>query len=483
MKEYNTSIFIFRRDFHLDDNIGLINALQKSEVVIPIFILTPEQLIKNKYKSDNCVQFMMESLDDLNAHLHKKNSKLFFFFDTPHIILHKILQSNDEIDAVFLNRDYTPYSKERDLKLQKICEKNDVVFEGSYEDSLLYPVGSVRTGSSSLLTSGGAGTVYTKFTPYFNAASKHKVNDLHKNNYTNYISKSHKIMHEFKGTIHKFYEYNRDIAVKGGRNEAIKILKNIKKFKKYNKERNYLNVPTTKLSAYIKFGCVSIREVYHVVKKALGTRNDLIKQLYWREFYYNVLDAHPNTLSDNWKEKNLKSQYKKVPWITYDNATTEQKKQWKAWKDGKTGYPIVDACMHEMNTTGFMHNRGRMIVSSFLVKNMFWHYAEGEKYFAQHLVDYDPANNLGGWGWISGSHADTQPFFRVFSPILQSMHYDPDCLYIKKWLPELKNVPNDHIHEWQKYYKDHLDIDYSEPILDYSATAKKAIDKYKKVLY
>ena len=472
VKVYNKSIFIFRRDHRLDDNIGLIEALNKSIHVIPIFIFTPEQLINNKFKSDNCVQFMIESLEDLDKQLKKKGSRLFYFFGKPCEVVDKIVKKMD-VNAVFVNRDYTPYSKIRDEKIKEVCDKNNIVFE-SHEDVLLQPVGSIRNGS---------GEIYKKFTPFFNTAKKIAVKKPIKNTHTNYLAKKNKIVGEFKGNTNKFYQYNDHLAVHGGRDLGLKIVIGIKKFKKYNDERNTLATPTTKLSAYIKFGCVSIREVYQKMKSVLGAKNDLIKQLYWREFYHNILEYYPNTLSLNWKEKNLKDQYKKVKWLTYETANAEQKKQWHAWCDGKTGYPVVDAAMRELNVTGFMHNRGRLIVSSFLVKNMFFHYAEGEKYFAQHLVDYDPANNIGGWAWISGSSVDSQQYFRVLSPISQSLRFDTDCLYIKKWIPELKDVPNEHIHEWGDNYDNYPDVAYPKPILDYSETAKKVIKKYKEALY
>lgn len=473
--KYNKSLFIFRRDLRLEDNIGLINSLKKSDVVIPIFIFTKEQLVDNEFKSNNSVQFMMESLDDLNESLLKKGSRLFYFFGEPNKIIDKIIK-NENVDSVFVNRDYTPYSKERDNLILNTCNKHNINFE-SFEDILLHPVGSIKTGQ---------GNIYTKFTPYYNNAIKIKVNEVNKNNFKNYYPKKNKIIGEFKGNKNKFYTYNKNIAVNGGRILALKILSNIQNYKNYNNERNLLSINTTRLSAYIKFGCISIREVYYKMKEKLGIKNDLIKQLIWREFYYNLAEFFPHTLSSNIKERNFNQKYNKVPWITYDKASISQIKMWEAWCSGKTGFPIVDACMNELNTTGFMHNRGRLIVSSFLVKNMFWSPHEGEKYFSQHLVDVDRAVNssgAGNWGWVAGNGVDVQPYFRVFSPILQSKNYDKDCKYIKKWIPELENVPNVHIHEWYIHYKNYPNINYPKPILDYSKTAKKTIEKYKKALF
>lgn len=468
MKEYMKSIFIFRRDYRLTDNIGLLEALARSIEVIPIFIFTPEQLVNNPYKSDNAVQFMIESLEDLNEQLKAKGSRLFYFFGKPNVVLDHIIKKTKP-DAVYVNRDYTPYSKKRDEALEKVCTKNNVKFH-SYEDVLLYPVGTIRTGSDE---------IYTKFTPYFNKAKKVKVDDVKQNKYNNYFSGKKKITGEFKGNKGKFYEYNENLAVRGGREKAMKILGNIQKFKKYNEERNTLSKETTRLSAYIKFGCVSIREVYHKIKDELGMKNDLIKQLYWREFYYNIGEFNTKILEE---KKNFKKAYDKIPWITYDKASDKQKEQWKAWCEGTCGVPIVDAGMRQLKS-GYVENRARLIVASFLIKDMFWSPFEGEKYYAKYLTDYDWIVNILNWQWVSGGGHDTMPFFRVFSPFRQSLQYDTDCKYVKQWIPELKDVPNEHIHEWDKYYHLYPHVNYPKPMLEHSSSAKKTIEKYKKALY
>lgn len=471
MKQYKTSIFIFRRDYRLTDNTGLIKALKLSETVVPCFIFTPEQLIDNDYKSNNCVQFMIESLEDLDSQLNNKGSRLFYFFDDPVSTLKDVIK-DVKIDAMFVNMDYTPYSKRRDSGIRDLCEKNNIMFH-SIEDALLQPVGTILNGSKER---------YSKFTPFFNTAKKIKVRHIEKNKFTNYYGKDNKIKKEFKGDIHQFYKKNPDLAVHGGRNLAKKILGKIDIFKNYNKERNIVAKQTTRLSAYIKFGCVSIREVYYKIKEELGG-NDLIKQLYWREFYYHVGDANTEKIE---KKLNFKSVYDKVPWITYKTATETEKKMFHAWCDGMTGFPIVDAGMRQLNTTGFMENRTRLIVASFLVKDMFWTPFDGDKYFSQNLVDIDLIVNcgsIGNWAWVSGGGTDTQPFFRVFSPVKQSMKYDPECIYIKRWIPELKDVLNDHIHQWDQYYEKYPNVKYPKPILDHSKMVDKAVKKYKKALY
>jgi deoxyribodipyrimidine photo-lyase len=468
---YDVSIFIFRRDLRLSDNIGLMKALKESKVVVPVFIFTPEQLIKNKYKSDNAVQFMMESLEDLDKDLRGKNSRLFYFFGTPHGIINKLITKLDA-DAVYVNMDYTVYSTERDIKISEVCKKHDIELISS-EDYLFHPVGSVRTGSD---------TVYTKFTPYFNKAKSKKVPNFTKNSRSNYYSKTKDIVGEFKGKKDKFYKYNDSIAVNGGRDNALKILRGIKQFKSYNKDRNTLHMNTTRLSAYIKFGNVSIREVYHVFKDKLGGDNDLIKQLFWREFYFNISYYYPHTLGKLKTNRNFNKKYNKVSWMNLNKATVDQKKKWTAWVEGETGYPAVDACMRELNETGYMHNRGRLIVASFLTKNLMWNWEDGEMYFSNKLIDYDPSVNNGNWQWVSSSGVDSQPYFRVFNPWTQSERFDKETIYIKHWIPELKDVPAKHIHKWNEYWEEYDDVDYPEPIVDHSKTRENAIKKYKKAL-
>ena len=449
------SIFIFRRSFRLHDNTGLINSLKESKKVIPIFIFTPEQIKKNSFKSHNAVQFMIESLEELNLELKKKKSKLYFFYGKQHKVISK-LKKNLDIDAVYVNKDYTPYAVKRDKLIKKTCEKNNILFK-EFEDILLRPIGSTKTSNG----------VYQKFTPYFRASSINKVNKPIKNTYKNYYKKE--IENEYKKNIHKFYEKNDDILLKGGRKNALKKLNKIEKFKKYNDERNILSLSTTHLSAYIKFGCISIREVYYKLKEKLGNKNQLISQLHWRDFYYNICFYKPHVIGNSLKEK-----YDKIKW-------ENDSKLFKKWKKGKTGYPVVDACMTELNTTGYMHNRGRLIVASFLVKILLIDWRKGEKYFATKLTDYDVSVNNGNWQWVAGTGADSQPYFRIFNPWTQSKKFDLDCKYIKKWIPELESVDNKDIHQWDLKHGNYDNI-YIKPIVDYKKRRQLALDTYKKVV-
>ena len=456
---YNLSLFIFTRDLRLIDNTTLNLALKNSKKVIPIFILNPSQLNEkeNSYKSDKCVQFMMECLDELNSELKKSGSKLFFFYGDTETIIKKIIKFV-ELDGIFINKDYTPYAKKRQGELEKICKDFELDFICE-EDYML---------NGSQLATKADGSTYLKFTPYYRAAQKIKKRDINTKKYKNYISKTMTFPFEYKKSIHGFYKENKNVWVRGGRKNALKILTKIKNYKNYNKDREFPSLlGTTSLSAYLKFNVLSIREVFESFSSKLASSNHLITQLYWRDFYMQIMDNHKVIKSS------MKEYYNKIKWS--NNAS------WiKKWKEGKTGIPIIDAAMRQMNTTGWMHNRCRMIVSNFFVKIMRCDWMIGEKYFAQNLVDYDPANNNGGWQWSASTGTDSQPYFRVFSPWRQAETYDKECKYIKKYIPELKDVDNKVILKWNEMYEDYSNISYPKPMIeDMAAEFKKTLKLYK----
>ena len=457
---YDLSLFIFTRDLRLVDNTSLNLALKNSKKVIPIFILNPSQLNEkeNSYKSDNCVQFMMECLDELNSDLKKIDSRLFYFYGDNETIIKKIIKYAD-IQAIYINRDYTPFAKKREKEIEKICNLNKINFICE-EDYML-------TGSNTVLK--GDGTTYLKFTPYYRAAQKIKKRKVDTKKYTNYISKTTKFPFEYKKSIHEFYEENDNVWVRGGRKNALNILKKIKNYKNYNKDREIPSLlGTTSLSAYLKFNVVSIREVFETFTSKLASSNHLITQLYWRDFYMQIMANHDVIKSA------MKESYNTIKWE--NNAGLIKK-----WKEGKTGIPIIDAAMRQMNTTGWMHNRCRMIVSNFFVKIMRCDWMIGEKYFAQNLVDYDPANNNGGWQWSASTGTDSQPYFRVFSPWRQAETYDKECEYIKRYVPELKDVPNKVILKWDELWEDYKNISYPKPMIqDIQDEFKKTLKLYQK---
>jgi len=278
--------------------------------------------------------------------------------------------------------------------------------------------------------------------------------------------------------IDDYYDENENINVRGGRSNGLSIVKNMGKFKDYSKKRDILTYKTTFLGAHNHFGTVSIREVYWRMVNKLGKASGLIVELIWRDFYANICYRFPHVLKGqvSGKNKSYKEEYDNIKWHT-------NKKWFDAWCKGLTGFPVIDAGMRQMNTTGYMHNRNRMITCSFLYKDMHIDWRLGEKYFASKLVDYDPMSNSGGHMWTCGNGTDAQPWFRIFNPWTQQMKFDEDCEYIKKWIPELKDVSNKDIHNWwkleihEKYIKE--GNKYIAPILDHDEERLNTIKLYK----
>ncbi|MCL4360936.1 DNA photolyase family protein, partial [Candidatus Dependentiae bacterium] len=426
MKKFNKSLFIFRRDLRIEDNTGLIAALKESSVVVPCFIFDPRQVGKeNSFASSNSIQFMIESLQDLKKQLNANHAKLYLFYGIAENVVNKLIKQ-EKIDAIFLNRDYSPFSIKRDKKIEKICKDHNIYFQ-SYNDLLLNQPEDIKSGS---------GTPYSIFTPFYKAAVKKKINLPEKNNFKNYYSE--KILgHNEKISSKILKKENEYIAQHGGTQHCLKILKNIKQFKDYEKTRNFPSIDTTKLSAHNKFGTCSIRTIYHSIGKKLGYHHSLLRQLYWRDFFIHVLFNFPDVLGHPYHKK-----FKNLKW-------NNNKKNFEKWCNGQTGFPLVDAGMRQLNKIGFMHNRVRMVVASFLVKDLHIDWRWGEKYFAQKLVDYDVALNNGNWQWNASTGCDAQPYFRIFNPWLQQKRFDPKAEYIKKWIPELKDISEKDILNWQ----------------------------------
>ncbi len=453
-KKFQRALFIFRRDLRLEDNTGLIFALKEAKEVIPCFIFTPEQIEKNSYRSDHSLQFMIESLEELGSSLKDKNGKLYLFHGEPKEIIEKCI-SELKIDAVVVNEDYTPYSIKRDHAIESVCKKHKVSFH-SFEDALLHP-------PSETLKSDGK--PYTIFTPFYRNASKlevpHPVSNRHDNYYT------HQVAFASKQSLYDELLPKRALSPQGGRNNALKILKKISSFADYESLRDFpAEDSTTHLSAHLKFNTCSIREVYWSISKHLGDSSELLRSLYWRDFFSSIAFYFPYVFSGAFHQK-----FDKIKWSDDMGA-------FKKWCAGNTGFPIVDAGMRELNQTGFMHNRVRMIVGSFLVKDLHINWRWGEKYFARKLTDYDPAINNGNWQWIASTGCDAQPYFRVFNPWNQSLKFDPECTYIKKWVPELSSVDPKRIHKW---YLEEETPTYPAAMLDHAVESKKAIETYKKV--
>jgi deoxyribodipyrimidine photo-lyase len=430
------SLFIFRRDLRLEDNTGLIEAMRSSKEVIPCFIFDPAQVGNNVYKSGNALQFMVESLRDLEKQLEKKGGILFLFYGEPERIVSDLI-GKGEVNSVFVNRDYTPFSRMRDKGILDVCMSKNISFR-SFGDCLLNEPESVLKKD---------GKPYTVFTHFYNKSLENKVRAPQKNDLNN------------------FYRKEIALSVGNGIYEKIcqkadrKILENIGEHGNYAKTRDYPSKRTTLLSAHLKFGTLSVRGVYQEISKKLGTTHPLLRQLYWRDFFTYIGYHFPKVFGSSFHEK-----YDRIRW-SYD------KENFKSWCAGLTGFPIVDAGMWELKETGFMHNRVRMIAASFLTKDLHIDWRWGEKYFAQKLFDYDPCVNNGNWQWSASTGCDAQPYFRIFNPWLQQKKFDPDCEYIKKWVPELSKLKPEEIHSLSKRRPPKL-RDYPTPIVDHKTEAQ-----------
>ena len=468
------NIFIFHRDLRLQDSTSLIAQIKEFGNVVPIFILTPEQIGKSTdFYNSNSIQFMCESLNDLSKNINKKNGKMYFFKGDNIKVLESI-HKNNPINSISFNIDYTPYARKRDLDIKTFCDSHNINCIMK-EDYLLYDLLNGQTNKAD-------GTEYSVFTPFKNHCMKNlkvrkpdtfktfkfkKVKELEDNNY--YVDEKH---------LDTMYTFNEHLVVNGGRNNAKKILKNIKEWKDYNKCRDFFTYKTTHLSAHNHFTTISIRELYWTILEKLGKDNNIISELHWRDFFSNMVyhNQHMlrNQISKN-KNKTFKEKYNHINW-------KYNKDLQKRWEDGNLGIPMVDACMRELNKTGYMFGRGRMIVSSYLTKNLLHSWHEGDKYFARKLVDYSPMMNVGNWCWQIGG-VDSQQFLRIFNPYIQSKKFDSECKYIKKWIPELENVPPKDIHNWPETCNLHIKngCTYIAPASDYAKSRIEGLNELKHI--
>lgn len=442
------TIFIFRRDFRLNDNIALIKACKQSNKVIPIFIFDPYQVDKhnkNKYYiSNNAIQFMCESLEDLNKQL---KGKLSYFYGRPWDIIDKLLKNNNDIDAVAFNNDYSKYSLYRDKKIRKVCDKYDV-------DTIEYSYDLTLHNHEKVLKADG--NMYLVFSAYYKKALNFPITSIVKNTYNNYI----KIPSKYK----RKYIVNNNVYVHGGRANALKILRNLGN---YDECRDFMSYKTTRLSGYLKFGCVSIRECYRVFKNI-----ELRKQLYWRSFYFLISQYVKNDYNTF-----IDPRFSKIKW---ENNPELWKKMWT----GNTGYLVIDAAVRELNTTGYMHNRGRLLTGNFSVKilllNPFHPKWGGQVYFSRMLIDGSYAQNVHNYSWVTGDKLDPSGMRfgkgisgRVFDP-RKFKKWDPECEYVKKWLPKLKDVPNKFLFNWETHCHKYKHL-HPSPIVDFSNRKNKWI--------
>ncbi len=449
MKIYSLSLFIFRRDLRLYDNTALNQAAEQSEQVLTCFIFDPQQVgDSNTYKSTNAMQYMIESLLDLSQACLDNKGNLYTFYGNTHDIVNMLLQKLP-IEAVFYNKDYTPFSQIRDAALTTLCTTLNK-YHHAYDDALLNAPQAITTKNT---------TPYLIFTPYFKAALQKqptKPITKHGSFYTNPILDIPAIDLTKELTPHGTILTTKNplIALHGGRSATQQQVVHLHDFEMYEHKRDLPCYKTTQLSAALKFGTYSVREILAAVYEQLGIHHPLARQLYWRDFFTSIAYNYPHVFGHAFHKK-----FDALPW-------KNDSKLFAQWQQGLTGFPIVDAGMRELISTGFMHNRVRMITGSFLVKDLHIDWQWGERFFAQHLIDYDPAVNNGNWQWVASTGCDAQPYFRIFNPWLQQKKFDPECMYIKKWIPELRNITPQRIHGWYKEKNPHNG--YPLPCVDHT---------------
>ncbi len=469
---YDYAVVVFRRDLRIHDNPAINFALTHAKHIIPIFIFDPEQInATNEWRSIASIKFMLESLLDLNNQLIEEKGLLHFYKGDPAKVISqlvKFISQNSASDSpkicVCFNADYTPFSKKRDVyiteKLAKIknCDcrqfhdlllkvsldlqhqpykKFTPFFKAYGKSSYVNPVESLAKSKSKNKPYISLGREFAQYAKskdlqIIKPAEIHDTVDLEKTPNLNKITKY------FGAFLPKelISGFDANSLIVGGRRAAFKLLHVAAKTqKKYANTRDTLSIETTRLSAHNKFGTVSIREVYEVFAKISKT---LVQQLYWREFYYILMASDPHALT---------GPYSNMATIQWSKSASD----FARWTSGTTGFPVVDAAMRELNATHYMHNRGRMIVASFLVKDLRINWRWGERYFATQLVDYDPAQNNYNWQWVAGTGPFAAPYFRVFNPWAQGAHHDPEAEYIKKWIPALRDLPAKVIHNWAEY--------------------------------
>jgi deoxyribodipyrimidine photo-lyase len=458
--QHQRSLYIFRRDLRLEDNTALITALKESREVVPAFIFDPRQYDagKNKYFSAPAFAFLLQALNDVDQQLRKRGSRLHVYEGRPDAVVRDLIR-NDGVQAVYMNKDHTPFARARDTQIQKICEVHKAPCL-IYDDTTLSPIEQVCTQ---------AGTPYTVFTPFMRKARTYPAPSLARNTHKNYISNTVSTTTVAVPLDHFFSKTPSPVPLPGGRSAGLRTLRNLSFLGAYGTARNIPAIAgTSGLSPHHRFGTISIRETYHAVADARHKdKEQFVSELYWRDFYYHIAHHFPHVFGAP-----LQAWGEAIPW-------RNDAQDIAAWEQGMTGVPIVDAGMRQLNTTGWMHNRVRMIVASFLVKNLLVDWRIGEQYFARHLVDYDPSVNNGSWQWSAQVGTDPRPL-RIFNPYTQAKNYDPEGIYIQQYVPELRDVESALLADGKERSYATLVPGYPAPIVDIRTSYHRARDVYTK---
>lgn len=461
--KYSLGVFWFRRDLRLSDNVGLYHALQECEKVLPIFIFD-KNILSSLSSYDKRVDFIYESILSLNQSLQNYQGNLQIFFSTPEEAFQKLLDSFP-IEAVYCNEDYEPYANHRDLAVQNFLLNHHIDFT-SYKDQVIFAKNDILNSQNQ---------PFHVFTHYKNAWLK-KIQTQHYQDFTPQRYSFLPIPFTIPDLESLGFEKTNLFSsqLQPGENGAKILIEHFfKKIDSYHIQRDFPNISgTSYLSIYNRFGLVSIRsfirKLFSLQSLSEG-KSIWLSELIWREFYMQLLHHYPRIAKEPFQ-----TQYIHFPWE--NNLELFQQ-----WALGQTGIPIIDAAMNQLNKTGYMHNRLRMIVASFLTKDLLIDYRLGEQYFSEKLLDFDLAANNGGWQWAASTGCDAAPYFRMFSPIRQSEKFDKDALFIQKYLPIFQNVPIKMIHTPWVYEKElqefgvRLGENYPKPIVNLSTRRKEVL--------
>lgn len=429
----SVNIFWFRRDLRLTDNAGLYHALRSGQQVLPIFIFDRHILDALEDKSDRRVSFIHEALKNIQEKLVKLKSSLQVYYGFPEEVFAQLLSEHD-ISMVFTNGDYEPYALKRDESIRKLLRRSGAELK-TFKDQVIFEKDEVVKSD---------GKPYTVFTPY-SKQWKSRLNAFYQQSYP-----AEKYYDQFFRQKPPAIPSLKSMGFESADASFPSANPDEELLKFYHEERDYPSKRTSRMGVHLRFGTVSIREL---ARLAVSLNETYLNELIWREFYQMILWHFPHVGNGH----AFKKEYELIAW-------RNNEKEFERWCNGTTGYPIVDAGMRELNETGFMHNRVRMVTASFLTKHLLIDWRWGEAYFAQKLLDFDLASNNGGWQWAAGSGCDAAPYFRIFNPALQTKKFDPQFKYIQKWVPEFQ------------------EFTYPKPIVEHEFARVRCLEVYKKAL-
>ena len=427
------SIFWFRRDLRLHDNKALFHALQSEEKILPIFIFDID-ILKKIPKDDARISFIYSELKAMNMHLESFGTEIKMFHGNPKEVF-KSLMKNYTIVKVFTNHDYEPYAIKRDLDIKKLVSSNKIDFQ-TYKDQVIFERNEITKKD---------GKPYVVYTPYSKKwLEKYETNKPGNYPSEDFLDRLYKKTKSETLTLSDIGFIKTNIPIKN-------YIFNSRIINEYEETRNFPALDnTSKLGPHLRFGTVSVRQM---VSRADAHENKIfLKELIWREFFMQILWHFPETHKNSFKSK-----YDRIIW-------RNNEKEFQKWCEGNTGYPMVDAGMRQLNKTGFMHNRVRMLVGSFLCKHLLIDWRWGEAYFAEKLHDYEMSSNVGNWQWVAGTGVDASPYFRIFNPTSQIQKFDKELKYIQKWVPDFQ------------------EITYPSPMVDHKFARERCLKTYKDAL-